>query len=73
MAGRTDQLYPTLIGLMIGRLRIMFKVMKEKNESLEIIMREFEGYKRKMLEKESKLSRELQNERNRLQELRFKV
>lgn len=62
-----------LMGLMMGRLKIMFKVMKEKNESVEMITHEFEEYKHKMLEKQSKLSRELQNERNRLQELRFKV
>lgn len=59
-----------LLGLLLGKLKIMFKVMKEKNETVERITQELEDYKHKMLDKQSKLSRELQNERNKLQELR---
>ncbi len=59
-----------LLGLMTGRLKIMFKIMKEKNEFLDRISMEFEEYKHKALEKQIKLSRELQNERNKLQDLR---
>ncbi len=59
-----------LLFLVMVRLKIMFKVMKEKNELVEMITHEFEDYKHKMLEKQIKLSRELQNERNMLQELK---
>ncbi len=56
--------------LMIGRMKVMYHAMKEKIESFTIISLEFEEYKHKALEKQIKLSRELQNERNKLQELK---
>ena len=59
-----------LLGLLMGRLKIMFREIKEKNETIERITHELEDYKHKMLDKQSKLSRELQNERNKLQEMR---
>jgi chromosome segregation ATPase len=59
-----------VLGLMTGRLKMLFKVMREKNEFLDRITAEFEEYKHKALEKQTKLSRELQTERNKLQDLR---
>jgi hypothetical protein len=58
------------LGLVSGRLKMVYSSLKEKLENLEIITREFEEYKRKALDKQMKLSRELQDERNRLAELR---
>lgn len=60
-----------LIGAMTGRLKWMYYAMKEKIEGLNMLASEYEEYKRKALEKQMKLSRELQNERNKLSE--FKV
>lgn len=59
-----------LLVLLTGRLKIMFRVMKEKNETVDLITQEFEEYKHKALDKQTKLSRELQNERNKLQDLK---
>jgi hypothetical protein len=44
--------------------------IKEKSERLTLLTDEFDQYKRKSLEKEKKLSRELQTERNKLLELK---
>jgi hypothetical protein len=44
--------------------------VKEKTESFDRITHELEEYKHNALEKQVKLSRELQNERNRIQEMR---
>lgn len=59
-----------LLGLVSGRLKLMYSSLKEKIESLNIINKEYDDFKHKALEKQIKLSRELQNERNKLQELR---
>lgn len=59
-----------LLGLVSGRLKLMYSSLKEKIESLNIINKEYDEFKHKALEKQIKLSRELQNERNKLQELR---
>lgn len=56
--------------LLLGRTRLVNNAMKEKLDSLQSITDEFEQYKRKALEKEKKLSRELQTERNKLLELK---
>jgi hypothetical protein len=58
------------IVLLLGRTRLVNNAMKEKLDSLQSITDEFEQYKRKALEKEKKLSRELQTERNKLLELK---
>ncbi len=58
------------LGLVSGRLKMVYSTLKEKLENLEIITKEFEEYKRKALDKQMKLSRELQDERNRLAEMR---
>lgn len=55
---------------LLGRARLVNQSIKEKSESLTLLTDEFDQYKRKALEKEKKLSRELQTERNKLQELK---
>lgn len=55
---------------LLGRTRLVNQSIKEKSESLTLLTDEFDQYKRKSLEKEKKLSRELQTERNKLLELK---
>jgi hypothetical protein len=50
-------------------IRVIKKNLAEKEELANSISVEYEEYKRKAMEKQTKLSRELQNERNKLQEL----
>ncbi len=59
-----------LIGLVTGRLKMIYQSLKEKMEMENMISKEFENYKRKALDKQMKLSRELQNERNKMAEMR---
>lgn len=59
-----------LLLLVSGRLKLMYSNLREKIESLKTVNQEFDDFKHKALEKQIKLSRELQNERNKLQELR---
>lgn len=59
-----------LIGVVTGRLKMIYQSLKEKMEMENLISTEFENYKRKALEKQMKLSRELQNERNKMAEMR---
>lgn len=56
--------------MLVGRMKIINAEMKEKMLVAHTITLEFEDYKRKALDKQTKLSRELQNERNKLMELR---
>ena len=56
--------------LMTGRLRMVHSSMKERADAFNSLNVEFEEYKRKAMEKQTKLSRELQNERNKLSESR---
>lgn len=56
--------------LMSGRLKMVHSSMKERVDAFNSLNNEFEEYKRKAMEKQTKLSRELQNERNRLSESR---
>lgn len=58
------------IVFLLGRTRLVNQSIKEKSESLNLLADEFEQYKRKSLEKEKKISRELQTERNKLLELK---
>jgi hypothetical protein len=53
----------------IYSMRVLKKNLKEKEDLASSIGTEYEEYKRKAMDKQTKLSRELQNERNRLQEL----
>ncbi len=58
------------LGLLIftlwGRLKLIQGAIKEKTLIADTISNEFDEYKKKALEKQTKLSRELQNERNKL-------
>lgn len=56
--------------VMLGRMKILNSGMKEKTLIAHTLTQEFEEYKRKALEKQTKLSRELQNERNKIGEQR---
>ncbi len=53
--------------VLIGRLKMIHINLNAKTGSLDSTQREFEEYKRKAMEKQTKLSRELQDERNKLQ------
>jgi hypothetical protein len=61
------------LGLTIAVILYMLKALgnnlKEKADLANAISSEYEEYKRKAMEKQTKLSRELQNERNKLMEL----
>jgi SMC interacting uncharacterized protein involved in chromosome segregation len=52
------------------RMKILGSLVKEKTLIADSISNELEEIKKKSLEKQAKLSRELQNERNKLMELR---
>jgi hypothetical protein len=60
----------TAISLIAGKMKIMRSTMKEKIVIADVISHEYEEFKRRALEKQTKLSRELQNERNKLEELK---
>lgn len=53
----------------IYSMKVLRKNLSEKEELASAISNEYEDYKRKAMDKQTKLSRELQNERNKLQEL----
>lgn len=50
-------------------MKVMRKNLSEKEDLMNTLSAEYEDYKRKAMDKQTKLSRELQNERNKLQEL----
>lgn len=56
--------------VILGRMKVLNSGMKEKTLIAHTLTQEFEEYKRKALEKQTKLSRELQNERNKIAEQR---
>lgn len=61
-----------LITIIVGvatRLKMLQASVKDKAQVADSLTHEFEEYKRKALERQTKLSRELQNERNKLVEL----
>jgi hypothetical protein len=57
------------IAVIVYSLKLIRKNLKEKADLANSISTEYEEYKRKAMDKQTKLSRELQNERNRLHEL----
>jgi DNA repair exonuclease SbcCD ATPase subunit len=59
-----------VITTLLARLRSQHIHVREKTDGLELLTKEYEEYKRKSMEKQTKLARELQNERNKLMELR---
>jgi hypothetical protein len=58
------------VALISGRLKMIHGSMKQREDAFNVLSNEFEDYKRKAMEKQTKLSRELQNERNRLSQMR---
>jgi hypothetical protein len=69
MVGVIILLLALAIGVIVYSLNLMRRNLKEKADLATAISAEYEDYKRKAMEKQTKLSRELQNERNKLQEL----
>lgn len=59
-----------MLVIIMGRMKIARGTMKEKELIAHTLTQEFEEYKKKALERQTKLSRELQNERNRLVDMR---
>ena len=57
------------IAAIVYSMRIIRQNLTEKEELNRTLSAEYEDYKRKAMDKQTKLSRELQNERNKLQEL----
>ncbi len=49
---------------------MIYQSLREKMDAENMISKEFENYKRKALDKQMKLSRELQNERNKMAEMK---
>lgn len=58
-----------LLILSLFRARLLQSNLKDKSETMLVLTSEFEEYKHRAVEKQMKLSRELQNERNRISEL----
>lgn len=58
-----------LLALSFTRSQLLYRSLKEKSESMLVLNSEFEEYKHRAVEKQMKLSRELQNERNKVSEL----
>jgi len=59
-----------VISISFGRVKILNSLVKEKTLIVDSITNEFEEFKKKAMEKQTKLSRELQNERNKWQDYR---
>ncbi len=59
----------TLLVMIIGRMKLQSNSLSERNLAVKTISSEFEEYKHRAMDKQIKLSRELQDERNRLQSL----
>lgn len=58
-----------VIGVLFARLKIIHKSYREKSDTVNELSQEYEEFKRKAMDKQTKLSRELQDERNKLQSL----
>jgi chromosome segregation ATPase len=56
-----------LIAVILARLKMIHRSYKEKADTVEELNHEYEEFKRKSMDKQTKLSRELQDERNKLQ------
>lgn len=70
IAGLTTLGLLVLLGLTFAGARFFQRSVKEKELTIFGISAEFDEFRKKALEKEVKLSRELQSERNKLVELR---
>jgi len=58
-----------LLGMIVGRMRLQSNSLSERNLAVKTLTSEFEEYKQRAMDKQIKLSRELQDERNRLHAL----
>jgi preprotein translocase subunit SecF len=59
-----------VVVLISGRLKMIHSSLKERADAYNSLNTDYEEYKRKAMEKQTKLSRELQTERNRFSENR---
>ena len=55
-----------LLGLVIGRMKLQSNSLSERSLAVSALTHEFEEYKQRAMERQTKLSRELQDERNKL-------
>jgi hypothetical protein len=55
-----------LLGLFFGRMKLQSNSLSERNLAVSALTHEFEEYKQRAMERQTKLSRELQDERNKL-------
>jgi len=56
-----------LLVLVIGRMKLQANALSERSLAVTALTSEFEDYKHRAMDKQTKLSRELQDERNKLQ------
>jgi len=56
----------SLVVVIVGRMKLLSKSLSERNLTVKTISSEFDEYKHRAMDKQIKLSRELQDERNRL-------
>ena len=56
-----------LLGLIIARMKLQSKSLAERNLAVTALTNEFDEYKHRAMDRQTKLSRELQDERNKLQ------
>ncbi len=59
-----------LVVFVVGRMKLQSASLSEKKLTIDALSHEFDEYKHRAMEKQVKLSRELQNERNKLQDLK---
>ena len=55
-----------MLGLVIGRMKLQSNSLAERNLAVSALTHEFDEYKHRAMERQTKLSRELQDERNKL-------
>jgi hypothetical protein len=56
-----------LLGLIIARMKLQSKSLSDRNLAVTALTNEFDEYKHRAMDRQTKLSRELQDERNKLQ------
>ena len=56
-----------LLGLIIARMKVQSKSLSERSLAVTALTHEFDEYKHRAMDRQTKLSRELQDERNKLQ------
>lgn len=58
------------VAVIFGRMQLQSKSLSERNLAVSALTNEFEEYKHRAMDKQTKLSRELQDERNKLASMR---